>query len=224
MPWSLADAARGVLLVFSIALVLIVAGGALTVLLADTPAQGIPGLVMTLALEGSLVLSVAVFSVWKYRQPWAVLGFSPGAKGGRLLAVAAFGGIAGFSFIYSAAVSALGWDALLPPGLPPSFMHGAAQKLLAFLVTVVAAPLGEEVFFRGFLLPALAARWGFLLGTLASSALFAFSHVAPGLLLPAFASGILLAWVYRRTGSLWNCILAHGIQNTLAFLALLAGA
>lgn len=90
---------------------------------------------------------------------------------------------------------------------------------LGFLATVVAAPIAEEVFFRGFLLPAFAVQWGFVPAAFASALLFGLTHVSLGLLAPAFVSGLILAWLYRRTGSLWNCILAHGIQNSLAFAA-----
>ena len=78
------------------------------------------------------------------------------------------------------------------------------------------------MFYRGFLLPAFAQRWGFVGGATLVSALFAVSHVAPGIMLPAFVSGMLFAWLYRRTGSLWNCCLAHGAQNALAFAVTVA--
>ena len=73
------------------------------------------------------------------------------------------------------------------------------------------------MFFRGFLLPVFVGRWGFMWGAGFVSLVFGMSHGALGLLVPAFVTGMLLAWLYRRTGSLWNCCLAHGAQNALAF-------
>jgi membrane protease YdiL (CAAX protease family) len=49
-----------------------------------------------------------------------------------------------------------------------------------------------------------------------SAAIFSAAHVIP-LLFPAlFVVGIILAVVYEFSGSLWNSILLHSIQNTLA--------
>jgi membrane protease YdiL (CAAX protease family) len=41
-----------------------------------------------------------------------------------------------------------------------------------------------------------------------SGALFSIAHLGSGGLVPAFILGILLAWLYWKTGSLWPCILA----------------
>jgi hypothetical protein len=49
---------------------------------------------------------------------------------------------------------------------------------------------------------------------------FSVAHLTPWLILPAFASGIIFAWVYWRSGSIWPIITAHLAQNSLA----LAGA
>lgn len=221
-PWSLADATRGLLVVLGVAILLVLAGGALRRVLSGGSA-GVASLLLLLFLEGSLLLAVAVFGPWRYGRSWAALGLVSGLKGGAPLALVAFGGIFLFSAGYTLLVRFLGLEMLLPPGLPEVMGQGALQRVLGFLATVVAAPLAEEVFFRGFLLPAFAIQWGFFPGAVVTSVLFAFSHVSLGLLLPVFVSGLLLAWLYRRTGSLWNCVLAHGIQNGLAFSAVLLG-
>ena len=77
-------------------------------------------------------------------------------------------------------------------------------------------PLAEETFFRGFVLNGLSRRWGFRAGAIGSALLFAASHGLTGLFIPVFMSGLVLAWVYRRTGSLWPAVLAHGSQNAIA--------
>ena len=40
----------------------------------------------------------------------------------------------------------------------------------------------------------------------------------PGVLVPIFITGFLLAWLYHRTGSLWPNIVAHAGQNALALV------
>ena len=37
--------------------------------------------------------------------------------------------------------------------------------------------------------------------------------------MPLFALGLALAWVYKRTGSLWTSIAMHGLFNLIAVAA-----
>ena len=89
---------------------------------------------------------------------------------------------------------------------------------LVVLVTVVAAPIAEEVFFRGFLLHRWARRWGTLAGVVASSALFAVLH---GEWVGHFVFGVAMSALYLRTRRLWIPILAHAINNGLVALSTL---
>jgi membrane protease YdiL (CAAX protease family) len=88
--------------------------------------------------------------------------------------------------------------------------------LATFLAVAVVGPLAEEAFFRGFVFTGLARRWGPWLGAVASALPFAVLHGEVSLMVPAFASGLLFAWVFRRSGSLWPAVLAHAAQNALA--------
>lgn len=118
--------------------------------------------------------------------------------------------------IYSSLLSLLGWD--LPESLPDDLDLGGPGVTAGFaLVVVFLGPLAEEVFFRGFIFTGLTGRWGVLVAAALSSLLFAVFHVDPRVFLPFFAIGILLTWFYRKTGSIWSCIVAHSIWNTLAF-------
>lgn len=91
------------------------------------------------------------------------------------------------------------------------------------LSVVVAAPLGEELFFRALLFRALAARWGLVAGILVSGALFALVHFEVSVVLPFWGIGAWFAWAYHRSGSLWTTIAAHAIFNGLSFLVTVAG-
>jgi membrane protease YdiL (CAAX protease family) len=94
---------------------------------------------------------------------------------------------------------------------------------LTFLALTVWTPLSEEVFFRGFIFAGLSSRWGVTGATLVSAAIFSAFHISPGVLIPIFITGLLLAWLYHQTGSLWASIAAHAGQNAAALVVTIYG-
>lgn len=101
---------------------------------------------------------------------------------------------------------------------------GAGWLLLAVVAVGIAAPLGEEMFFRGFVFTVLRRRfaerrWGAAVALVVSAVLFTLPHTYALGLLPVFAIGLLLAWVYHVSGSLWTCIVIHAMNNTASVLA-----
>jgi uncharacterized protein len=100
---------------------------------------------------------------------------------------------------------------------------GIGLLLLALLVTAVAAPICEEVFFRGMLFRLLRTRVPLWAAVLLSAMAFGLAHASPAVsaaLLPTFMyMGIVLAVVYVRTGWLTNNILLHAASNAIATLA-----
>ncbi len=88
------------------------------------------------------------------------------------------------------------------------------QKLWAVLaVACVLAPLCEEYFFRGFVLPTLAVELGPFRATVACGAFFAVMHLNPVNALALFELGVLFAWLSLRFRSLWPAIAAHASSN-----------
>ena len=91
---------------------------------------------------------------------------------------------------------------------------GQGPGLLAFvLITVVVAPLGEELLFRGVLYPAIKhagfprlAWWG-------TSLLFAVIHFNLPILLPLFLLSLLLVWLYEYTDNFLAPLTAHMLFN-----------
>src|SRR5258708_16124611 len=55
----------------------------------------------------------------------------------------------------------------------------AAHAVPMVITVTIAAPLGEELFFRGFALPALQRSWGVVAAVFVSGALFSALHVDP---------------------------------------------
>lgn len=101
--------------------------------------------------------------------------------------------------------------------------HGMALLLLALLVTAVAAPICEEIFFRGMLFRLFRQRLRLPAAVVLSAMAFGLAHASPAVswaLLPVFAyMGIVLAIVYARTRVLTNTILLHGLNNALVTIA-----
>jgi len=107
-----------------------------------------------------------------------------------------------------------------PKQLPTA--QGAAQVILSILIVVVAAPIAEELFFRGFLYQAFR-RWrGVPQGTLLSAFVFALAHVSPIIMPSIFALGVILAYLFERRGSLAANISAHMVYNLIGFILIVA--
>ena len=107
----------------------------------------------------------------------------------------------------------------LMPEVPNVYGRGA----WAIVTVVVMAPLFEEVIFRGVLLESTRVRYGVVAAWLLSSAIFGIVHVHPTVVVNAFVMGLVLAFIYLRTDSLWSAIILHAINNGIAYLALIAG-
>jgi membrane protease YdiL (CAAX protease family) len=90
-------------------------------------------------------------------------------------------------------------------------------QLSALLVLVaVGAPVGEEVFFRGFAQTRLVARWGRWPGILVAAALFGVLHLDPLQGPLAFLLGVFLGWIAERGQSIRPAMVAHGLNNAVA--------
>ena len=98
------------------------------------------------------------------------------------------------------------------------FPHTAAGTVLFVTLSCVIAPILEETFFRSFVFQGLAKKLGPVWGAIASAAIFSAVHEQATVFIPLFAMGLLLCWVFYRTGSLWTSIILHATFNTIAML------
>lgn len=90
---------------------------------------------------------------------------------------------------------------------------------LAFVLAVVAAPVSEELLFRGFLYGGLAqSRIGPVGAIAVTSALWALVHIqyAWPILVQIFVYGAVFGVARWRTGSLWPSLVAHALINLYA--------
>ena len=90
----------------------------------------------------------------------------------------------------------------------------------AVLVIAVVAPVTEELFFRGFVFAGLRSRWPLWPSAVVVGLIFGLVHAPTGLtaVVPLAGLGVALCWLYNRTGSLWPCVTAHVVNNSLALL------
>jgi len=96
----------------------------------------------------------------------------------------------------------------------------ALLLVLSAGLTCVVAPFCEEFLFRGFVFTALRNWRGVWPAALITGVLFGAVHAgsAPALdLVPLAVLGVALCLLYRATGSLYPCIAAHCVNNSLAF-------
>jgi hypothetical protein len=88
--------------------------------------------------------------------------------------------------------------------------------------TVVLTPVFEEIVFRGLVFGTLRRRFGMPAAALLSATVFAAAHGYGVLGFTAvFWSGLLWAWAYERTGSLWPSIGLHAADNLMATLSVI---
>ncbi len=101
--------------------------------------------------------------------------------------------------------------------------EGTALLILSGGLTCVIAPICEEFLFRGYIFTALRSWRGTLPAALITGFVFGGVHYgsAPALdLVPLAGLGFGLCFLYRFTGSLYPCMVAHSLNNSVAFASL----
>jgi uncharacterized protein len=101
--------------------------------------------------------------------------------------------------------------------------EGTSLLLASATLTCVVAPICEEFLFRGYMFTALRNWRGTLPAALITGLVFGAVHAgsAPALdLVPLAALGFGLCLLYRYSGSLYPCMIAHSLNNSIAFSSL----
>jgi len=96
---------------------------------------------------------------------------------------------------------------------------GSAAQIIALgIVTIILAPVAEEILFRGVLYSAIAQYGHRQIGVWMSSVIFALIHANVAIFIPLLALALLLVWLYERTGNLLAPITAHAVFNAINFI------
>lgn len=89
---------------------------------------------------------------------------------------------------------------------------------LTFALSVIVAPIIEEIVFRGVLFSAIKKRYGLIAGIILSSLIFTLVHIDPIQMISVLPLGIYLAIMYQRTGSIYPGMILHATWNLIVLL------
>lgn len=176
------------------------------------------------AVIGLVVYVVILSLVWavtvrKYRVGWSALGIRrpPGVWWALIIPI-----ILGI-FIASAIATAIvvnlfyGGNATNPQLKEITGGGGFSwtNLVIALITASIAAPVVEEIFFRGVLYGWLRTRWGSIAAVIIDGALFSGAHAIPLILASIFIVGLTLAIVYEKTKSTIATMTLHSLFNTI---------
>lgn len=237
VPWSVSDA---LLLVLWTIVAQVVVGVAVLASRADVGSD-LVGVTVSLVVQGVTLAGVLVWLALRSRLSWRLLGPLPPRL--RDLWVGSGVGVAGFVIVTLLLLLADQlWGEVEPPDQPLTRMigEGGLVTLLVVVVAVLAAPVVEEVVFRGLLFQAIRERAGVFPAMGLSALIFGAVHLPQiveveaetGLVeginvaaLPSIAGlailGFWFAGAFHRTGRLGVVVAAHATFNGIA-LALLS--
>ena len=165
------------------------------------------------------VLTDIIVLCWAWRRtgrPWgAVFRFQPVrlALCLPLLLMAV-----GFSITASEVDNLLRYCLPIPAVFTDLLREVIRPDALSLVSIGLVAPVFEELLFRGLILQGFLRHYSRPIAILASAALFAVAHLNPVQLIPPFALGVIYAWLRLRTGSLWPCVVAHALNNSLVWM------
>ena len=151
---------------------------------------------------------------------WATLRLRPLGRD------AALGTLAAVPVLFALAW-ALGevWTRLVP--VPPesfrpfeALTRTADGRLTVILFAMVAAPLVEELVFRGLVQRPLERRWGPAPAIAVTALLFALVHALPWVLPIHLLLGAAFGFVVYATRSVWAGVLLHAAHNSFAALSI----
>ncbi|MFW5791687.1 MAG: CPBP family intramembrane glutamic endopeptidase [Desulfohalobiaceae bacterium] len=171
-----------------------------------------PGVLVSL-LELPLLLPVWWLGVHRYDTGWKSLGLTGFSPGTLLIGLGLLLATLILNALYDALLSQFGLRA------QPDFTRVFEQASSPWPLLVggsVLIPFVEEVFFRGFVLAGFRKAYGWTTAMLLSSGLFALVHLQPLAIPPIFVLGMVFAYLYRRSGSIWPAVLLHVLMNAMA--------
>ena len=153
-----------------------------------------------LVFEGRKILELK----WKWRYPvYLLLAYGVNHLSGIV-----------FSFLTPATSNQMALNELVE-------MTGRQELLYLLLITCLLGPITEELVYRGVLMNTFLKDSPWYGDVLLSACIFGYVHVSSGLTPLAFftyaSGGAILAFLYRKTHSLYYPILLHIMINILAF-------
>jgi membrane protease YdiL (CAAX protease family) len=212
--WGPKAAVLGVLLALGVGIVL-----GIPAVIIDNPGNGDLSVGANVAVQlatalGFLLVPIAIAGRWgassvgQALRRLGVRSFRPGALKWMLAAIGAY---LVFSAVYVAVFGAPEQE-----DIAESF----GTLPLQILLIVIAAPVSEEVCFRGMLFGGLRERLPRFAAALICGLIFGGLHALTGIsaVPPLIAFGFILALLYEKTGSIVPGILLHMLNNSVALI------
>jgi membrane protease YdiL (CAAX protease family) len=205
--------------------------------LGDTSVHGAVGRTEILAtiLADLVIVGVLLFWLARWHREWRAAMVLPPARE-QIWRHVLYGGVAGLILVPSIGLISGGIEAILreavghqvavPDQVAPGLSPWAAASLV--VLAVVVAPLSEEFFFRGVLFRTVRDRHGFWPAALASAVPFGLVHYVPSPAIDALVlqatmvfTGLGLAWIYERRGTIVASMAAHMAFNIVGLVVIL---
>lgn len=177
------------------------------------------GLGLDAALTSLFLTLLAVAFAARSPEPLAQrLGLGPGRLSAPRTALLVVG-VVGLSQALDGAIHFAGLDRDGALASLDAIVRGARGGDLALMLFggAVCAGVGEEVFARGWIQRGLSRRFGAAVGLLVASSLFGALHLDPVHTPAAFALGLYLGLLTEATGAIRAGMLAHVLNNAVAF-------
>ena len=92
------------------------------------------------------------------------------------------------------------------------------KDVFTFLAVVIAAPIFEELIFRGVILDGLLKNTSPAKAIFWSAFIFGVVHLNPWQFVAAFILGLVIGWLYYKSKSLLPCIFVHFVANGNSFI------
>ena len=97
-----------------------------------------------------------------------------------------------------------------------SEMITSASPFLQFITVAIIGPIAEEVLFRGLMLGGLKRTCNRWVAIVATAIVFGLVHGHPIGIIYASCLGVLMGWMYCKTGSLLTTVIFHIVYNTMS--------
>ncbi|MFA6403055.1 MAG: type II CAAX endopeptidase family protein [Salinivirgaceae bacterium] len=105
----------------------------------------------------------------------------------------------------------------MPQKVQEFFASMVQLNVYGYLTIGIAAPILEELIFRGIVLKAFLKKYEPAKAILWSALIFGIVHMNPWQFVPAWLIGIFIGWIYWKTQSIWPGIIIHFINNSFSF-------
>jgi membrane protease YdiL (CAAX protease family) len=114
---------------------------------------------------------------------------------------------------------------LIHPDIEPQLFEeilrstsGPGGFVILFIMGAVLAPISEELYYRGMIYPVFRGYLGPFWGAILAGIIFGLVHWDLWRAIPLAAGGVVLCYIYEKSGSILVSALAHGLWNGIMAL------